>query len=330
MNFYDVLLAKKLNGGGGGGEAVLIDKSITANGTYNASTDNADGYKKVVVNVSGGGGLSVSSISATFTQGDNVVYNTATLNDLKPYLEVVATWSDSVQETVTDYTLSGTLTTGTSTITASYRGKTATFTVTVTNDNRLAYWDFTKSLVDEIGGNTFTLSAANGTVERTDKGLEFKCVDFVDYKGYATSDENNLFPLGSTFVIELGDCIPKKSGTGTQYGIAGNGGSGNAMLVNYPISMYWHAASHQWSIYTSAAWQDSWYDSTVGIDYFNNKKVVMKVNADGGGSITVGDTNICTVPSGTFSTDRKVFFGRSSGQTYNYFVVKKVTVFSGT
>jgi hypothetical protein len=282
------------------------------------------------VNVSGGGGLSVSSISATFTQGDNVVYNTASLNELKPYLEVVATWSDNTQETVTDNaSLSGTLTVGTSTITASYRGKTATFTVTVTNDNRLAYWDFTKSLVDEIGGNTFTLSAGNGSVERTDKGLEFKCVDFVDYKGSATSDENNLFPLGSTFVIEFGDCIPKKSGTGTQYGIAGNGGTGNAMLVNYPISMYWRAASHQWSIYTST-WQDSWYDSTIGIDYFNNKKVVMKLYADGSGSITVGDTNICTVPSGTYSTGRKVSFGRSSGQAYNYFVVKKVTVFSGT
>ena len=34
----------------------LITKSITANGTYNASSDNADGYSSVEVNVSGGGG----------------------------------------------------------------------------------------------------------------------------------------------------------------------------------------------------------------------------------------------------------------------------------
>lgn len=67
MNFYDLLLAKKLNGegGGGGGEAVLINKNINANGTYNASSDNADGYKKVVVNVPTGitptGTLSVSA-----------------------------------------------------------------------------------------------------------------------------------------------------------------------------------------------------------------------------------------------------------------------------
>ena len=35
----------------GGGSATLIDKNISANGTYNASSDSADGYKKVVVNV---------------------------------------------------------------------------------------------------------------------------------------------------------------------------------------------------------------------------------------------------------------------------------------
>ncbi len=38
-------------GGGGGGGSTLINKSVDANGTYNASDDNADGYKKVTVNV---------------------------------------------------------------------------------------------------------------------------------------------------------------------------------------------------------------------------------------------------------------------------------------
>ena len=35
------------------GSSTLIEKSITENGTYNASSDNADGYSKVVVNVGG-------------------------------------------------------------------------------------------------------------------------------------------------------------------------------------------------------------------------------------------------------------------------------------
>lgn len=39
----------------GSAEANLIEKTITANGTYNASTDGANGFSKVVVNVAGGG-----------------------------------------------------------------------------------------------------------------------------------------------------------------------------------------------------------------------------------------------------------------------------------
>lgn len=82
MNIYNALIYKKLYGGGGGGEIevesltatenktynagegkaynpvvvaipepTLISKNITANGTYTASSDNADGYSSVSVNV---------------------------------------------------------------------------------------------------------------------------------------------------------------------------------------------------------------------------------------------------------------------------------------
>lgn len=44
------------SGGGGGGGSTLIEKSISANGVYNASEDSADGYSKVTVDVAGGGG----------------------------------------------------------------------------------------------------------------------------------------------------------------------------------------------------------------------------------------------------------------------------------
>ena len=40
--------------GGSGGSAVLVTKTITGNGTYNASDDNADGYSQVTVDVEGG------------------------------------------------------------------------------------------------------------------------------------------------------------------------------------------------------------------------------------------------------------------------------------
>lgn len=73
-------------------------------------------------------------ITASFNQGAAVIYNNDSLADLVPYLTVTATYTNlnTVYVDYPDYTLSGTLTPGTSTITVSYGGKTDTFTVTVT------------------------------------------------------------------------------------------------------------------------------------------------------------------------------------------------------
>lgn len=47
----------------------LITKSITANGTYSASSDNADGYSSVTVNVSSGGGsMQTKTVTPTTSQ----------------------------------------------------------------------------------------------------------------------------------------------------------------------------------------------------------------------------------------------------------------------
>ena len=74
----------------------------------------------------------LTSISAVYTQS-GTVYTTDTLDSLKSDLVVTATYDDSSTATVpsADYTLSGTLTEGTSTITVSYSNQTTTFTVTV-------------------------------------------------------------------------------------------------------------------------------------------------------------------------------------------------------
>lgn len=91
MNLYNVLIAKKLSGGGGGGSSTLIDKNISANGTYNATDDSADGYKKVVVNVPNtyvagdegkvvSSGALVSQSSATYTT--NNTYDTTLINSV--------------------------------------------------------------------------------------------------------------------------------------------------------------------------------------------------------------------------------------------------------
>ena len=80
----------------------------------------------------------LSYISAVYTQS-GTVYDTDTLDSLKSDLVVTAHYSDSTTSTVAsaDYTLSGTLAVGTSTVTVTYEGMTATFNVTVTEDNRV-------------------------------------------------------------------------------------------------------------------------------------------------------------------------------------------------
>jgi hypothetical protein len=78
----------------------------------------------------------VTSITAGFDQGQNVIYDTDDLESLRQYLTVTAYYEDNTREVITEYTLSGTLEAGTSTITVSYGGKSTTFEVSVTA------WDF--------------------------------------------------------------------------------------------------------------------------------------------------------------------------------------------
>lgn len=98
----------------------------------------------------------LQSITANFNQGSAVIYTDNTLNDLKPYLTVIARYSNGTTQTVTNYTLSGTLTKGTSVITASYGGKTATFNVNVTKES-VDVSEITDSL------DTFVTNIDNGT-----------------------------------------------------------------------------------------------------------------------------------------------------------------------
>lgn len=98
----------------------------------------------------------LASISAVYTQG-GTVYDTDSLDSLKSDLVVTAIYEDSSQAVVTTYTLSGTLTAGTSTITVSYGGKTTTFDVTVTHQAG------TVTITNTLNGCTNSNSATYAT-----------------------------------------------------------------------------------------------------------------------------------------------------------------------
>lgn len=111
----------------------------------------------------------LSSITAVYTQS-GTVYDTDSLDSLKADLVVTAVYSDSTTQTVasTDYTLSGTLSVGTSTITVSYEGKTTTFSVTVSEAPEVGvehYFNFmTGSVVDTIDGTTSAVLVSDATI----------------------------------------------------------------------------------------------------------------------------------------------------------------------
>lgn len=99
----------------------------------------------------------LNSITSTFSQGSNVIYTTDSLDKLKQYLVVKANYDDNTSENITDYTLSGTLTKGTSTITVLYKDKTATFNVTVTEKTTsTTTYTITNNLTNATNSNSST------------------------------------------------------------------------------------------------------------------------------------------------------------------------------
>lgn len=117
----------------------------------------------------------LDSITAVYTQS-GTVYDTDSLDSLKADLVVTAVYSDSSTAVVpsTDYTLSGTLTVGTSTVTVSYEGKTTTFNVTVSQPLPYTFYDYL-TLTYELNANmaandgilTDIAFAPNQTLETT-------------------------------------------------------------------------------------------------------------------------------------------------------------------
>ena len=75
----------------------LITKSITQNGTYNASSDNADGYSSVTVNVSGGSGLVYETGTWTpATDSEDYFINFANTHTVAPFFYAISCTSEFV------------------------------------------------------------------------------------------------------------------------------------------------------------------------------------------------------------------------------------------
>ena len=126
--------------------ATVEDGVVTAVGNGSCVITATSGNRTANCAVTVSGFKELVSISAVYTQS-GTVYDTDSLESLKNDLVVTATYDDSSTATVPseNYTLSGTLEVGTSTITVTYGGKTDTFTVTVSLPQGYTQYDFIKN-----------------------------------------------------------------------------------------------------------------------------------------------------------------------------------------
>ena len=218
-----------------------VTASVYNNGTIYISEVTGDVVITVVAVA-----VALVSIDATYTQS-GTVYDVDSLDSLKSDIIVNATYNDASTAIIpsTDYTLSGNLTAGTSTITVTYEGETDTFSVLVTN----------VSYPIESGSHTFTngyyngikvISASNGhvsyhnpnpiTVPGSGQGAAYAIFNKVSVNA-ASADTSNInspaatlftIPSGASVVLEVSNIVCVAGGSTSElklFAIAARSGS---------------------------------------------------------------------------------------------------------
>lgn len=251
--------------------------------------------------------VDLDSISAVYTQS-GTVYDTDTLDSLKSNLVVTAHMSDQTTRTVIDYTLSGTLAEGTSTITVTYGGKTTTFDVAVThNDNTIYNWDFTNSLIDSKQGVTATLYGSNASQGTTG----------VVFTGASSSiDLGTILEPNRTYEIDIDNVGLQVSNLNVRFIMYGSSpDTGTGILL-------WQKNS-AWRAYAANSWSSGSYDLT-GIGAFSEVNTI-KMQIDSTGKVTLFTDGVSVGTDShtfTFSASDHLYIGNTGlptagGNLYN-------------
>ena len=169
----------------------------------------------------------LQSISAVYTQSGTVTPNTP-LDDLKSDLVVTATFEDGTTKAVTNYTLSGTLTVGTSTVTVTYFTETTTFNVTVSAG--YIYYDYLQG-----DGTAFIDTGLLGNTYAGDGYIKYVKLKIVD-----TATDKTIFGIRNAWGYTGVQACTGSSGFAVAFGnkwstISGKG-SGDILELelNYP------------------------------------------------------------------------------------------------
>jgi len=173
----------------------VVWKSGDANDYYSAleTALHASDYPKIV---------------AVFNPGEHIVYTDDSLDSLKPYLTVYfyeTKGSEAVIVPSADYTLSGILTEGVSTISVSYRNATTRFDINVTNYYHVARWGMSLGNLYQQRGSVNTNASASPT--NADMNVDTNSLNvrrtFVTYKGKAPFYTHNILEETTFFPIPV-------------------------------------------------------------------------------------------------------------------------------
>lgn len=266
----------------------------------------------------------LSSISASYTQ-TGTVYDTDDLDDVLTAgtLVVTATYSDSSTATISndDCTLSGTLEVGTSTITVSYGGETATFNVTVTEavpENLLYKWDnLGVSLIDSVNGAEATTTGTQDSVNG--------CISFNATSKYI--DFGKIYNYDRTYEIKFGASNAAKTNTHARFfavdsdsATDSGGGAVFAFRGNYGFAFY-----------NGSSWESTLVSGTNERNMFANSTLSIYIDSVGKAyaykdGVLLGST-VSTFK--TYNSNLRVYIGSSQQDDLYNLEIKSMTVYSG-
>lgn len=206
---------------------------------------------------------------------------------LRPDLVVKAYYDGGVVETVTNYTLSGTLEVGTSTITASYKGKSDSFDVTVVSSIVYLYkWDLTQSLTDEIQG---VVAYAQGSNFESGVGVTFN------------SANASLWLTNNTHIyIELNGKTIEIDFSNMQKAF-GNSSHGRLITKDESNGFIYRHQTQQWECYSNG-WK-TYVNTSSDANAFNGKTAKFIINDINTDIEVYADNNLIYKGSGWSNND---------------------------
>lgn len=263
----------------------------------------------------------ILGIEAIYTQTQEVTPDTP-LNDLKQDLVVKAVYRNNRKKVVTDYTLSGTLAVGTSTITVTYANQTTTFEVEVTQaTNYIFNWNFKESLVDSVHNKTAVLG---GSATRNSDGVYIGLAnDYIIFMDSTTANAYSLRPtVNNNLILEV------DFGELNKY---------NAGATNYRFLMWdddegliFRGYSSKWEIYQRGDWNSiTWADSSEAFNSKLFKNSTVKFVFTTGDFYIYKNNAFVGSSKNIYNNSKEMFwmFGSTSGNAYRYATVEGIRIY---